>query len=175
MSANKHELERFTNAWSLESRKTLTLLESLPPTQYDYRPDMTGRSLGELAWHLAEVEAYVTHGIEVGRYDLATRPPGVERPREVASLAPGYRRVHDEAFARVRNLRGDDLGRRLRFFNGQDMRIGELLWGALLHHLIHHRGQLTLMCRLAGGKVPGLYGPTREEMAALRANLQAKS
>ena len=60
MSANKHELERFTNAWSLEARKTLSLLESLPPTQYDYRPDMTGRSLGELAWHQAEVEAYVS-------------------------------------------------------------------------------------------------------------------
>jgi hypothetical protein len=26
-----------------------------------------------------------------------------------------------------------------------------------------------LMCRLAGGEAPGMYGPNREEMAAMRA------
>ena len=36
-------------------------------------------------------------------------------------------------------------------------------------HGIHHRGQLSLMCRLAGG--PGLYGPNREKTAAMRATV----
>jgi uncharacterized damage-inducible protein DinB len=40
----------------------------------------------------------------------------------------------------------------------------------LLSHLIHHRGQLVLMTRLAGGTPPGMYGPTREEMAAMKNN-----
>jgi len=35
--------------------------------------------------------------------------------------------------------------------------------------MIHHRGQLVMMCRLAGGTPPGIYGPNREEMAAMRA------
>jgi len=35
--------------------------------------------------------------------------------------------------------------------------------------MIHMRGQLSILCRLAGGAIPGLYGPNREEMAALRA------
>ena len=30
----------------------------------DIRPDPDGRSLGELAWHLAEMEAYGTFAIE---------------------------------------------------------------------------------------------------------------
>jgi hypothetical protein len=30
-----------------------------------------------------------------------------------------------------------------------------------------------LMCRLAGGQAPGLYGPNREEMAAMRAGATA--
>jgi uncharacterized damage-inducible protein DinB len=38
----------------------------------------------------------------------------------------------------------------------------------LILHSVHHRGQLSLMCRLAGGAAPGLYGPNREEMAAMR-------
>jgi hypothetical protein len=30
-----------------------------------------------------------------------------------------------------------------------------------------------LMCRLAGGTPPALYGPTREDMAAMRARAKA--
>jgi uncharacterized damage-inducible protein DinB len=47
--------------------------------------------------------------------------------------------------------------------------IRDILWGMIISHGIHHRGQLTLMCRLAGGQAPGLYGPNREESAAMRA------
>jgi len=43
----------------------------------------------------------------------------------------------------------------------------------IIAHGVHHRGQLTLMCRLAGGKAPGLYGPNREETAAMRASASA--
>jgi uncharacterized damage-inducible protein DinB len=43
----------------------------------------------------------------------------------------------------------------------------------ILGHGIHHRGQLSLMCRLAGGCAPGLYGPNREEMAAMQASRAA--
>jgi uncharacterized damage-inducible protein DinB len=50
------------------------------------------------------------------------------------------------------------------------MQIRDILSEMIIHHAIHHRGQLTLMCRLAGGKAPGLYGPNREEMAAMRAS-----
>ena len=43
----------------------------------------------------------------------------------------------------------------------------------IIAHGVHHRGQLALMCRLAGGQAPGLYGPNREETAAMRANAGA--
>ena len=46
----------------------------------------------------------------------------------------------------------------IQFFTGP-MTIREILSSAILAHGIHHRGQLTLMCRLAGGQPPGLYGP----------------
>jgi uncharacterized damage-inducible protein DinB len=43
----------------------------------------------------------------------------------------------------------------------------------VLLHGIHHRGQLVLMCRLAGGKPTGVFGPTREEMPLPAANKAA--
>jgi uncharacterized damage-inducible protein DinB len=60
------------------------------------------------------------------------------------------------------------------FFMGPTT-IRDILWGNIISHTIHHRGQLSLMCRLAGGQAPGLYGPNREETAAMRASAGAPS
>jgi uncharacterized damage-inducible protein DinB len=35
----------------------------------------------------------------------------------------------------------------------------------VINHIIHHRGQLTVYVRLLDGKVPGLYGPSADEMS----------
>jgi len=168
-----NELELFLTLWDREAASTVKLLQSLPPTQYDFRPDPAGRSLGELAWHLAEGDAYMSFGIDRGDFRMGgTRPPNIERPRAVEDLAPGYQRVHREAVERIRRLTPEDLDRTIAFFTGQRT-IRDILWEAILGHEIHHRGQLTLMCRLAGGQPPGLHGPNREETAALRAGSAA--
>ena len=167
-----NELETFLNAWEREAESTMKLLRALPATQYDFRPDAGGRSLGELAWHLAEGDAYMSHGVETGRFAMDAKPPNIERPRTVEALAPGYERIHREAVARIRKLKPEDLERSIPFFTGP-VSIREILWNMIISHTIHHRGQLTLMCRLAGGKAPGLYGPNREEMAEMRASARA--
>jgi uncharacterized damage-inducible protein DinB len=48
------------------------------------------------------------------------------------------------------------------------MSLRSILWKTTLQHLIHHRGELVLMTRLVGGTPPGMFGPTFEEMAAIR-------
>jgi len=168
-----NELEMFLSAWDREAESTLKLLRALPATQYDFRPDAGGRSMGELAWHLAEGDAYMSYGISAGRFAMDAKPPNLERPRTVEALAPGYERIHREAVARIRKLKPEDLDRSIPFFTGQPMTIRDILWAMIISHGIHHRGQLTLMCRLAGGQAPGLYGPNREEMAAMRAGAGA--
>jgi uncharacterized damage-inducible protein DinB len=39
--------------------------------------------------------------------------------------------------------------------------LGEALWIELLDH-IHHRGQFSVYLRVAGAKVPSIYGPTAD-------------
>jgi uncharacterized damage-inducible protein DinB len=100
-------------------------------------------------------------------------PPDLKRPREVRLLAPGYRRVHEQAVARIESLESHRLDDPVTFFDGRQLTIRNVLWDELLHHLIHHRGQLVRMCRMVGGTPQGLYGPYREEMQALRARMEA--
>ena len=163
------EFDALLNTWEQEAQKTLGLLQALPKDKYDFRPDAGGRSLGELAWHLAEGDAYMTFGIEQGGFSFdMPKPPGIERPGKVEELAPAYERVHRDAIERIRKLGPAVLDRQFDFFIPGDWTGSAILWRAMLYHNIHHRGQLTLMCRLAGGTPPGMFGPTREEMAASR-------
>jgi uncharacterized damage-inducible protein DinB len=168
------ELQRFLGTWEFETDNTVKLLKALPKDQYDFRPDADGRSLGELAWHLAEVDAYMTNGISNGTLAIGSgRPPGIERPRTIEALVPNFERVHREAVERVKKLTPEDLGRQIPFFNGHPIAIRDILWGAVLHHSIHHRAQLHLMVRLAGAVPPSMYGPSREDTLAMKAKVQA--
>ena len=170
--ASTNELDQFRGIWDREAQLTIQLLEALPADKYDFRPDPGGRSLGELAWHLSEIEGYISYGITKGAVTFQEAPPNMQRPRDVRLLAPGYRRVHEEAVARLADLTAAQLDQEIAFAD-QRMPVRVILWGATLMHLIHHRGQLSLMCRLVGGTPPGIYGPNREEMAKMREKLQA--
>jgi uncharacterized damage-inducible protein DinB len=164
------EIQLFLAVWNAEAARTITLMESLPPDQYHFRPDPQGRSVGELSWHLSEIDACLTFAIQHDRFRYEDEPPHLKRPPETALLAPGYRRIHEEAVARLATLTDADLDHQVTYFDGRRLSIREVLWDQLLRHLVHHRGQLVLLCRMAGGMPPGLYGPNREQMRALQAN-----
>jgi len=170
---HRDEIDIFRSTWDREAKRTIRLLEALPTDQYDFRPDPKGRSLGELAWHLSEIDACLSFGVVERRFRLEDSLPELERPREIRLLAPGYRRVHELAMERLQKVTGKDLDESVTYFDGNSLQIRDVLWDALLHHHIHHRGQLVLLCRQAGGAPPGLYGPNREEMQAIRAKMQA--
>jgi uncharacterized damage-inducible protein DinB len=173
--SDHNEITTFIEIWNAEAKNTLRVLESLPADQYDFRAEPKGRSIGELAWHLCEIDACISFGVAERRFSFADRPPNLTRPREVELLAPGFRLIHDEAVPRLKGLKPEHLDETVTYFDGKPMKIREVLWEGLLHHLIHHRAQLVLMCRMAGGTPPGLYGPNREEMEAMRAQMESGS
>jgi len=171
--ARTNELDTFRSVWEREAANTIRILEAIPSHQYDFRPDPKGRSIGEMAWHLSEIDGCLSYGVAERRFRLEDDLPELARPKEVHLLAPGYRRVHELAVERMQKLRNEDLDEKVTYFDGSSMTIRDILWVALLHHAIHHRAQLVLLTRQAGGMPPGVCGPNREEMQAIREKMQA--
>ena len=168
------EIETFRQVLDREAQEAHQVILSIPPDRYDVKVDPDGRSLGQLAWHLSEIEGCISFDIEGGcDFSYAHEVPNMKRPTDVASLASGYERVHNEAMARLSNVTNEDLDRDVTFADGRPMTLRDVLWNEIVHHLIHHRAQLVLMCRQAGGQPPGMYGPNREEMRAMIARMQA--
>jgi uncharacterized damage-inducible protein DinB len=44
-----------------------------------------------------------------------------------------------------------------------DWRAIDFIWYMVLLDHIHHRGQMSVYVRLAGGKVPSIYGPSGDD------------
>ena len=164
----KNELETFIEVWDREAPKTRALLESLPAGQYDFRPDPEGRSLAEMAWHVAEPEGWGSAAIEHGGFARDNRPAGMDRPKSFAEMPGAYDRLHRDALERLRKIKPEDLDRTITFFNGTQIPIRNVLWDFMLLHAIHHRGQLALMIRESGARPAIMYGGVRETMPLRR-------
>jgi uncharacterized damage-inducible protein DinB len=170
----RSEIDVFRDVWNSEAENTAKLLESLPDDQYDFRPDPKGRSIGEMAWHLSEIDACLSYGVAEHRFSYTDEVPHLEkRPKETKLLAPGYRRVHEASVKALEGVDNAQLDDAITFSDGRKMTIRDVLWDELLHHHIYHRGQLAMLCRMAGGAQPGTYGPNREEMQAMIARMQS--
>jgi uncharacterized damage-inducible protein DinB len=159
----ENELQMFMSEWDRQTALTIQLLQAIPADAYDFRPDPLGRSIGEMAWHIAETEIYTTTGIAQQSFQFATPPANSKRPRSTQGIVDGFRRIHDEAVARLLPLSSADLSREITYADGTLQTVRQLLWDRMLLHGIHHRGQLTLLCRMAGGVPPGIFGRTREQ------------
>jgi len=67
---------------------------------------------------------------------------------------------------KVRKVDESQLNTTVKFMTGPkqhgDLRRLDVLW-FLLNDQIHHRGQFSVYLRMAGGKVPSIYGPSADE------------
>jgi len=157
------KVDDFLNAWQYESAATLKMLRRLTDRSLAQRVTSEGRSLGDLAWHVtATLSEMMTHaGLRVG----VTRE-GQPRPSTASEIATIYEEAAKRVADEVRtHWRDDSLAGEIPMY-GERWTRGAAL-AALIGHQAHHRGQMTVLMRQAGLVVFGVYGPAKEEWAAL--------
>src|SRR5688572_11889664 len=98
---------------------------------------------------------------------LAVPKPGVsDVPQPAADIAAAYERTARAVLDAVKSGWTDEKLTEAVPFYGRHIPAGVAL-EIVIRHQTHHRGQMTVLMRQAGVPVPGMYGPSKEEWAAL--------
>ncbi|HCA81795.1 MAG TPA: hypothetical protein DEP53_18855 [Bacteroidetes bacterium] len=151
----------FVVDWKYESGATLKIMNLLTDTSLNQRVTDDGRSLGFLAWHLVLTMSEM--GSKMG-LQVTAPPEDSEQPEHATEIAKTYDISSRSVLELVRRTWNDaSLGDELDMY-GEKWKRGFALT-SLVHHQIHHRAQMTVLMRQAGLKVPGVYGPSKEEWA----------
>jgi uncharacterized damage-inducible protein DinB len=151
----------FQKAWKQERESTLKILRTLTDASLVQPVTSDGRTLGRLAWHVA-----TTPGEMMERTGLEIAGPAHDSPppASAAAIVAAYEAASRAVADRVAGWTDDTLEVEDEMY-GERWRRG-LTLHALIVHQAHHRGQMTVLMRQAGLKVPGVYGPAREEWTA---------
>jgi len=160
-------IEDFRQAWAQETEATLKIFRALTPASLTQAVAPGRRTLGRLAWHIV-----VTLPEMMGHAGLPVTGPAEDAP------PPALDRVLQDYEAAARSVlegvaeRWTDamLAEEVPMY-GESWSRGAVLMSLIVHQA-HHRGQMTVLMRQAGLRVPGVYGPAKEEWAAM--NLPAQ-
>ena len=152
----------FAETWTRETEGTLKLFGQLDERSLAQAIAPERRTLGRLAWHITTTMREMMGEAKV---DVAGPNPDDARP-PLPEIVHRYEAAAKALLDQVRAHWTDEkLGEAIPMYGEQWTR-GAALELIVLHQA-HHRGQMTVLMRQAGLKVPGLYGPAYEEWAAM--------
>jgi uncharacterized damage-inducible protein DinB len=154
-------IQDFLNTWEYEREATLKIFRALTDSSLWQKVTEQGRSIGFLAWHIT-----VTLGEMGGKAELTVEAPAEDSPapKKASEIAAAYDTASLSLGSAVKAKWTDEKLTELIDMSGEKWTRAAVL-SSLVSHQIHHRAQLTVLMRQAGLKVPGIYGPSREEWA----------
>ena len=150
-----------------EMKNTRKMLERIPDDKFDYKPHEKSMPLGRLASHVAELPGWAAHTMQTDVLEIqAGQQPYIAKSRQQLledfdkNVADGRKLIAaatDADFAKIWTFK----------YGGQtlfSMPRTAVIRSVVMNHMIHHRAQLSVYLRLNEIEVPGMYGPSADEM-----------
>ncbi|HKD62002.1 MAG TPA: DinB family protein [Terracidiphilus sp.] len=152
-----------------ETASTRKTLEAIPDdADFAWKPHAKSMSLGHLASHVSDVNGdWAGHTLTRDRLDWTPDMKTEEAPNKKNLLARFEKQVAEvkPALASMTPAKWDS---NWKFVAGDQTWIDDTkycVWRTwVVNHLVHHRAQLGVYLRLLDKKVPGMYGPSADEM-----------
>jgi uncharacterized damage-inducible protein DinB len=151
-----------------EAASTKRILERVPEGKFDWKPHQKSMSLGRLASHVAELPGFLNSILTMDEIDFAKghyKPSLAKTPEELMNV---FQQKLDEVVQTLQNTSDEKMQANFTLRNGDRVFATIPRMAAVrsmaLNHIIHHRGQIAVYLRLLDLPVPGLYGPSADEM-----------
>ena len=155
-------IEDFLRNWEYEAESTKKVLASLTDATLKQAVTNDHRTLGRLAWHITQTipEMMNRTGLKVGGIDEHAPVPA-----KAADIAMAYAAASDSLATEIKAKWNDAALETEDEMYGEKWKRGITLTSLMMHQA-HHRGQMTVLMRQAGLRVPGVYGPALEDWAS---------
>lgn len=154
-----------------ETESTRKLLNAIPDrADFSWKPHDKSMTLGRLASHVADTAGdWAVHTLTTDRLDWTAEMT----PDNFESKGPMLEKFEKKvatAKAALAAMTPEKWDSRWKFVAGDQTWIDDTKYNVfrtwVMNHMIHHRAQLGVYLRLLGAAIPGMYGPSADEMPA---------
>jgi uncharacterized damage-inducible protein DinB len=158
-----YKLSDFISDWNYESKSTIKVFSNLNDESLNKKVHEKVRTAGRLAWHITTSVGEMAHrtGLTFETVDVHSPIPAT-----IAEIIKSYKQASENMIEEIKSKWNDETLLKEDDMYGEKWKRGTTI-GVLIVHQIHHRAQLTVVMRILGLKVPGFYGPSNEEWAAM--------
>jgi uncharacterized damage-inducible protein DinB len=163
-AAVKSPKQQFLDEFERETATTLKVLKAYPEEECELRPSEKCKTARELAamftMEMAAIDAVVR-----GTFTFPPKLPPM--PQNWSEVVDNFEKTRTRTLEALRAATDESLASGTVPFMVGPKTPGE--WqkmeflSFLLRDQIHHRGQFSVYLRMAGGKLPSIYGPTADE------------
>jgi len=157
------EVDAYRDAFAHEGEITNKLLRAFPADKVDARPCESAQTTREIAWMMV-VGVMLVEPILAGR--LLPEGDQPAPPANWQDIVDGFERTLEATKVKIAALDDASMNGMITTLTGPNA-VGEARRGDMLrmflYDQIHHRGQLSVHLRMAGGRVPSIYGPSKDE------------
>jgi uncharacterized damage-inducible protein DinB len=157
----------FLNELEQEAISTRKMLEIVPNEKYDWQPHPKSMTIRALATHIAEIPGWIEHGINNDGLDFAKMPYKPKVINNTKELLEMYEEAVTKGKSVLTEANENKLNGRWVMRNG-DIVLMDLSKAEVIRHslsqFIHHRAQLGVFLRLLNIPIPGVYGPSADEL-----------
>jgi len=154
-----------------ETAKTRKMLEAIPAdADFNYKPHPKSMALGRLAGHLTDMTGeWAINTLNKDKLDFPAdhkweQYVPANKAAAVEKLDSGLPVVR----AALAGITPEKWDQHWQFIFGGKVWVDEprhkVFREMVMSHMVHHRAQLGVYIRLLGGKIPGAYGPSADDM-----------
>lgn len=151
--------ENLIKLFKKEFATTLKVMNAFPEDKLDFTPHERSQTakkiLSTFVFEMFLVESYVFGEV------LDNTVFQSYAPVELQTIITDFKKHTENVISKTEKLSDADMNKTVEFAGTKFTADGFMLM--MLFDQIHHRGQMSVYIRLAGGKVPSIYGPSADD------------